>query len=997
MKPIPSGPYLKGVQPASSILAQPKGSVARVSNLCYRQRGAMNTVDGSQIINWYSGALQSSRGRFLAASLFQPINIARYFMTINDAPDTGIISPRNVVATLASGGSLVSGQPYYYEVTALDGAGGETTASLEVTATPSGGNLSVALSWDSVAGAVAYNVYRGTSPGAETLLIGSGLPVTTNSFTDNGTAGMSGSTTYPILASPVGAVLTVIRISALVYQSNYAFTTTVPNAVQVGQNFTVAGCTPSGPFNGTFLCSSKSANTVYAQIFGSFHGQVSTVGGGGTIAGPSGPPLSNTTRQSALFKMPNAGNYPISYSDGNIVAKFPPAPIPIQGGEPAGTGGAGGTTGGGVVGGSAPTPLGGQPGSTCPIPQIAQFNNQLMLALGNGYPLQIYTDLGSVPANSTVAAVSVVNIVEETASGVGGQATVTTSVAHNLPAGAQAIIAGNSQPSFNGAFFILSVPTPTSLVIAVSAASGLTGAGGTLSPTTVPVQNTFVPAFDAWLQETPYAQNSLIVPANVQWAPAVTYAAQQAIVPDTPNGFYYVATKGGTSGATQPSFPVTIGATVTDNTVTWTCAGSSTFYYIATQGGVSGGSSSTFTVPQFPQTVGGTVTDGSVIWKNAGLVTSAAPNPPGAAHVIVYSGSLWVANTWPLDNPNGIDGPCAIRMSDTNAPNSWNPINQAFLDKDDGTEIQGLATFTISAQGIPPEGSLVVFKDFSTYQVQGVFGASNFSIQRVVTDMGCTAPRSIQFVPGFGIVRLTHLGIAKFDGVRDEIISEEIRPYLFPSNDISLQDITPMDQNYSCGAYGFQTANPPMYCLAIPVGNSGGKLTRLLIYDLVTKEWGVVDLPFALGCAVQVRAEGTIPISMFGGFSDGALQRWQAGDIQWYTGAGSPNQSVVNWSFRTQEAASQVADQRLYFRRIAIRGQNTNSTTGIKVVPVVNGIPGTPYTSAPLSSGDFEIFAPIVMTGVRAHADISGSGDVQIQGHSFHTVEKPVGAPVVIS
>jgi hypothetical protein len=995
VKPIPSGPYLKGVQAASSILAQPKGSVARASNLIYRQRGAMNTVDGSQIINWYAGALQSSRGKFLTANLFQPINIARYFMTINDSPDIGILSPRNVVAALASGGSLTSGQPYYYEVTALDGAGGETTASLEVTATPSSGNLSIALTWDTVASAVAYNVYRGTSSGMEGLLIGAGLPVTSNSFVDNGTAAQSGSTSYVILASPVGAVVTVVRNPPFAAKANWAYTTQLPNSIQVGQSFTVIGCSPS-LFNQTLICISKSGNTLYAQTFAGF-GISNQVGGGGTISGPTAPPGTNTTRQSALFKMPNAGNYPISYSDANIVAKFPPAPIPIQGGEPAGTGGAGGTTGGGVVGGSAPTPLGGQPGSTCPIPQTAQFNNQLMLALGNGYPLQIYTDTGSVPANSLIAVVPIVSIVEESSSGAGGQATVNTTVVHNLPSGAQALIAGNSQPSFNGSFFILSVPTPTSLVIAVAAVSGLTGTGGTLSPTTVPVQNTFVPAFDAWLQETPYAQNSLIVPANVQWAPEVAYAAQQAIVPDAPNGFYYVATKGGTSGATQPSFPVTIGATVTDSGVTWTCAGSSLYYYIATQGGVSGGSSSTFTVPQFPQTVGGTVADGSVIWKNAGLLTSAAPTPPGAAHVIVYSGSLWVANTWPLDNANGIDGPCAIRMSDTNAPNSWNPINQAFLDKDDGTEIQGLATFTISAQGIPPEGSLVVFKDFSTYQIQGVFGASNFSIQRVVTDMGCTAPRSIQFVPGFGIVRLTHLGIAKFDGVRDEIISEEIRPYLFPSNDISLADITPMDQNYSYGSYGFQTANPPMYCVAIPIGSSGGTLTRILCYDLVTKEWGVIDLPFSLGCAVQIRAEGTIPISMLGGFSDGALQRWQAGDIQWYTGAGSPNQSVVNWSFRTQEAASQVADQRLYFRRIAIRGQNTNSTTGIKVVPVVNGIPGTPYTSAPLSSGDFEIFAPILMTGVRVHADISGSGDCQIQGHSFHTVEKPVGAPVVIS
>ena len=206
-----------------------------------------------------------------------------------------------------------------------------------------------------------------------------------------------------------------------------------------------------------------------------------------------------------------------------------------------------------------------------------------------------------------------------------------------------------------------------------------------------------------------------------------------------------------------------------------------------------------------------------------------------------------------------------------------------------------------------------------------------------------------------------------------------------------------MDQNYSYGSYGFQTANPPMYCLAVPVGNSGGALTRIFCYDLVTKEWGIVDLPFSLGSAAQVRAEGTIPIAMFGGFLDGTLQRWQAGDIQWYTGAIAPNLQSVAWSFRTQEMASQVADQRMYFRRAAIRGYNTNSTASVRVTPVVNGVSGNTYTSPPLPLGDFEIFAPIAMTGVRAHMDISGSGDVEIQGISFHVEPKPVGASVVIS
>ena len=74
---------------------------------------------------------------------------------------------------------------------------------------------------------------------------------------------------------------------------------------------------------------------------------------------------------------------------------------------------------------------------------------------------------------------------------------------------------------------------------------------------------------------------------------------------------------------------------------------------------------------------------------------------------------MW--NTYPINSSNGLEGPCSLRMSDVDNLNSWNPVNQAFLDKDDGTDGTGLAVFTISAQGIPPEGSMVAFKLYATF------------------------------------------------------------------------------------------------------------------------------------------------------------------------------------------------------------------------------------------------------------------------------------------
>jgi len=84
----------------------------------------------------------------------------------------------NVTSTSFTDSGLTDGTTYYYEISAVN-AGGESPLSSEVSATPqvpapgapasvsaNAGDGQIALSWSASAGAVSYNIYRSTTPGA---------------------------------------------------------------------------------------------------------------------------------------------------------------------------------------------------------------------------------------------------------------------------------------------------------------------------------------------------------------------------------------------------------------------------------------------------------------------------------------------------------------------------------------------------------------------------------------------------------------------------------------------------------------------------------------------------------------------------------------------------------------------------------------------------------------------------------------------------------------
>lgn len=874
----------------------------------------------------------------MAGFFFSPTGVFKYYLALAKALDLPLGAPTNLAVATAAGGALPAAT-YFYKVTAIDGAGGETTASNEVSQITPLNNKNT-LTWNVVPNATGYNVYRSTTTNTELLLVGTAtavLPVPqvvpgtlSVSFVDDGTP-TAASPVYNLLAAPNGASL--VRSNFAPPFTRWTFTTTVvPVGVVAGRSFTIAGA--SAPFNGTYTASSVLGNSVFATTnVGGF--PITQTGGGGTLTVAITPPVVDTTQQTALFKMPvmvgSPATLPVAYNNSNVVALFPADPLlpSPDGGGGGGSGGSGGTGGGGSSGGAGggppPTPSGGIPGNVGFIPEIVQFSNRAIIALGNGFPGQVFSDPTTLTNPATTSAISA------SAVDAFGVVTITVPTNHGIPAGgdgANVVIAGMTPAAYNGTFVVIKRLSATQYNVRNIAAIGV-GVGtafGTSTTTTIPFISTFTQGYPIW-------------------ATGVTYLTGDLITPTVLNGHYYKAIQGGISAAAQPIFPTATGSQVAENSPS------------------------------------------KVIWQEAGTTNSTAPPPPGVAHIKVFAGSLWAWNTSPTNTANGLDGPTAIRMSDSNNPNSWNPINQAFLDKDDGTEGSGLTPFTISGFGIPPEGSLVPFKQNAGYQIVGVFGSPNFLIQRIKSSLGCTAPRTIQFTTGFGITRFTNLGFAVFDGMNDRVISEDITPYIFPSNQAEVADITTADYTYISLAWATQTSYPPMYVAIIPIGNSAGALTRGLCYDLVLKAWVIVDFPFPISCAFQATSDIATPVTVLGTFNDGGLHRWQAGDPQWDNSITTPGPSDVVYSTESPLVLSKRAQgSRFYCRQVRVTGNLEDALSTMAVSLKLQGESEIAVLNSQFnlgSDGTVVIDTAVNEKVISLSAIIRGVGEVGINNYDF--------------
>lgn len=692
-----------------------------------------------------------------------------------------------------------------------------------------------------------------------------------------------------------------------------------------------------------------------------------------------------------------------------------PNEYPVCGGGFMATQLGGPTTGGGV---SPPINIqeyasinSGIVGLLSPVPQMLQFTNRMILALGNGYAPQYYADATGTAVNQTITfnANTFPTVVGTTANGgIFVHVNLPPPVVGNptsyivLNDGSSFILNNASPSSANGLGQVIHATTVaatgtapaytttfTAYLFPPATAGGVgsqTITGGTITVTAAPLSNNFTVAFPKWAK-------GIAVNVGDIYQPATQPTSACLGLNTTTQGVYVRCTQAGIT-TTEPTWP--------DPCATKPTPG---LFPIKNITEVPANATGSVTVPS----------SGAPIWEEVGWLNSVNPPPPGAAHAAIYSYCLFLWNTYPFQTGSastgwGIDGPTSLRQSDVDNPFSWNPANQAFIDKDDGTEGMGIGTWTIAAVGIAPIGSLFLFKNYSSYQVTGLFGAG-INIARIRTERGCTAPRTVRFIPGLGVARLTHLGVSVTDGVNDQLISDPVRPYLFFTNDKIVSDVDPIDPAWLPFSYADLCANPPMYNMLVPVwtglqGASNGALTRSLSWDIGQRAWYPIDFPFNLSVISQQQFVPSASVTFLGGWDDGLIQRWQYDDQLWRSPGGNNSAGVfvapspVKWSYRTPVTASQNPDQRLFVQECSIKGLNSHSMGPITTTFNVDGVAWPPQVNLLQTRGngsDFLAVASLMVTGQRFYADISGSGGVEIDGDNFHISPKPLVGRLVIA
>jgi hypothetical protein len=143
------------------------------------------------------------------------------------------------------------------------------------------------------------------------------------------------------------------------------------------------------------------------------------------------------------------------------------------------------------------------------------------------------------------------------------------------------------------------------------------------------------------------------------------------------------------------------------------------------------------------------------------------------------------------------------------------------------------------------------------------------------------------------------------------------------------------------------------------------------------------------------------PVTLLGSFSDGTLQRWQAGDIQWATANGNGGTAVptpISWMVRTPVSASKSPDERIFCRRFWCRGTVGEAVTSpaptpapLLINPRIEGNAIGPQPSYLPPSGQFTAQAAVGAISDIFDAIITGTGPVTLDAVGAHVEARPIG------
>ena len=405
-------------------------------------------------------------------------------------------------------------------------------------------------------------------------------------------------------------------------------------------------------------------------------------------------------------------------------------------------------------------------------------------------------------------------------------------VLHSTPSASAAV--GRGMWSFNDnvwSVFGSTLYMGTTAKQTLSTATGMCGAAEFINADDFGKQGLFLAdGIDGWIIDS---SNTVTRVDNkhLQWAASTIIEVGDRRIPTTIGSYWYVCTVAGTTGTSAPTWPTTIGLTVTDGTVTWRCEGTyngpakwqattaytlgaeriptteSGYWYEVTVAGTSGGTEPT----EWPLIIGDIVTDGTVTWEckgqYGGFPTPHIPQP------VFLDGYLFLAETDSID----------IYGSDIQSPLSWGALNFASAEN-----------YADPVTGLARQNNFVVaFGDHSTEFLYNAAKANQLAdfdtpldrYESMVLQTGIfsreavmSAERLMVFV---GESQIGGHSVWRMDGANaKEISTEYIEKFLDLETETS-----------GINGYGIRIMGHMLFILNLPTAN------KTFVYDLEENMW----------------------------------------------------------------------------------------------------------------------------------------------------------------